>query len=79
MKSLIAVAAVASSLAAFSVPANAFPLVTGGISIHTNDVTDVGWRCGFFKHWSEDLHRCVFNDRDHRDFDRRDFEHRDRR
>jgi len=64
MKSIIAVAAVAAGLACVSAPANAFPLVPGQVAINNDDVTEVGWRCGPFRHWSFRLHRCVWNHRD---------------
>lgn len=61
MKSLMTIAAVAGLIASASAPANAFPLLTGAVTVENPNVVDVGWRCGPHRHWSWRLHRCVRN------------------
>ena len=63
MKSILVAAALAGLLGSVSAPANAFPLVTGQVTIANDDVTEVGWRCGPFRHFDWRIHRCVWNHR----------------
>ena len=63
MKSLIAVAIVAASLAAVSAPANAFTFGGGQITVSGPEIVQVGWRCGPFRHFDSQIGRCVWNHR----------------
>jgi len=61
MKSLIAAVALAATIGAVAAPANAFPFVNGQLTIAGPEVTQVGWRCGPFRHFDPRFGRCVAN------------------